>query len=42
VFFVDIERPSDEPDVLAALDEVRLHTSMLKVLGSYAGSKGPV
>jgi prephenate dehydratase len=42
VFFVDIERASDEPDVLAALDEVRLHTSMLKVLGSYAGSKGPV
>jgi prephenate dehydratase len=40
VFFVDIERASDEPDVLAALDEVRLHTSMLKVLGSYPASKG--
>jgi len=42
VFYLDIERASDEPDVLAALDEVRLHTSMLKVLGSYSGSKGPV
>jgi len=42
VFYLDIERASDEPDVLVALDEVRLHTSMLKVLGSYSGSKGPV
>jgi prephenate dehydratase len=42
VFYLDIERASDEPDVLAALDEVRLHTSMLKVLGSYPGSKGPL
>jgi prephenate dehydratase len=42
VFYLDIERAADDPDVLAALDQVRLHTSMLKVLGSYAGSKGPV
>jgi prephenate dehydratase len=42
VFYLDIERAADDPDVLAAVDEVRLHTSMLKVLGSYAGSKGPV
>ena len=42
VFYLDIERSADDPDVLAALDEVRLHTSMLKVLGSYPGSKGPV
>jgi prephenate dehydratase len=42
VFYLDIERASHEADVVAALDEVRLHTSMLKVLGSYPGSKGPV
>jgi prephenate dehydratase len=42
VFYLDIERAEDDPEVLAALEEVRLHTSMLKVLGSYAGSKGPV
>jgi prephenate dehydratase len=42
VFYLDVERPADDPDLLAALEEVRLHTSMLKVLGSYAGSKGPV
>ncbi|GBC86443.1 P-protein [bacterium HR12] len=42
VFYVDIERPAEDPDVQAAFEEVRLHTSMLKVLGSYPGSKGPV
>ena len=42
VFYVDIERAADDPDVEAAFAEVRLHTSMLKVLGSYPGSKGPV
>ncbi len=42
VFYLDIERVQDDPDVLTALDEVRVHTSMLKVLGSYPGSKGPV
>ncbi|HEX9717407.1 MAG TPA: prephenate dehydratase [Actinomycetota bacterium] len=42
VFYLDIERPADDPEFLAAIDEVRLHTSMLKVLGSYPGSKGPV
>jgi len=42
VFYVDIERPADDPDVQAAFAEVRLHTSMQKVLGSYPGSKGPV
>ncbi|MGH2659899.1 MAG: prephenate dehydratase, partial [Actinomycetota bacterium] len=35
VFYLDIERPADDPAFLAAIDEVRLHTSMLKVLGSY-------
>jgi prephenate dehydratase len=42
VFYVDIERAVDDPDVQAAFAEVRLHTSMLKVLGSYRGSKGPI
>lgn len=42
VFYVDIERSGEDPDVLAAFDAARLHTSMLKVLGSYPGSKGPV
>ena len=42
VFYVDIERPVDDPQVRSAFDEVRLHTSMLKVLGSYPASKGPV
>jgi len=42
VFYVDIERPAEDPDVMAAFEGARLHTSMLKVLGSYPGSKGPV
>jgi prephenate dehydratase len=42
VFYVDIERAADDPDVEAALDQVRLHTSMLKVLGSYPASGGPL
>jgi prephenate dehydratase len=42
VFYVDIERPVDDSDVQAAFESARLHTSMLKVLGSYPGSKGPV
>jgi prephenate dehydratase len=42
VFYVDIERPVDDPDVQAAFEVVRLHTSMLKVLGTYPASRGPV
>jgi prephenate dehydratase len=42
VFYVDIERAVDDPDVEVAFVEVRLHTSMFKVLGSYPASKGPV
>ncbi len=42
VFYVDIERAEDDPDVKAAFEVVRLHTSMLKVLGSYPTSKGPL
>jgi prephenate dehydratase len=35
VFYVDLGAPVDDPAVVDALDEVREHTSMLKVLGSY-------
>jgi prephenate dehydratase len=42
VFYLDVERAEDDQGLRAALDEVRLHTSMLKTLGSYPGSKGPV
>jgi prephenate dehydratase len=42
VFYVDIERAADDPDVQVAFEAARLHTSMLKVLGSYPASRGPV
>jgi prephenate dehydratase len=42
VFYLDVERAEDDDGLRAALDEVRLHTSMLKTLGSYPASKGPV
>lgn len=42
VFYVDIERSEEDPGVQVAFEAARLHTSMLKVLGSYPGSKGPV
>jgi prephenate dehydratase len=38
VFYVDVERAADDPDMKAALDEVAEHTSLLKVLGSYRAS----
>ena len=41
VFYLDIERPEDDDGLRVALQDVRLHTSMLKILGSYPGSKGP-
>ena len=42
VFYVDIERSGRDTEVREAFGVARLHTSMLKVLGSYPGSKGPV
>jgi prephenate dehydratase len=42
VFYMDLERPEDDPGVLEALEKVRVHTSLLRVLGSYPASKGPV
>jgi prephenate dehydratase len=42
VFYVDVERRADDPSVVEALDEVRKHTSLLKVLGSYPSHPVPV
>jgi len=42
VFYIDLDGSAEDAHIAEALDEVRLHTSMLKVLGSYASSKGPV
>ena len=42
VFYIDLDGSAEDPNVAEALDEVRLHTSMLKVLGSYPASKGAV
>jgi prephenate dehydratase len=42
VFYVDVERAADDPDVQAALEEVRRHTSLLKVLGSYPSHPTPL
>jgi prephenate dehydratase len=41
VFYVDLARAADDEDVVAALDEVRRHTSLLKVLGSYPSNPAP-
>ena len=42
VFYIDLDGSTEDPNVTEALEEVRLQTSMLKVLGSYPASKGPV
>jgi prephenate dehydratase len=42
VFYIDLDGSAADPNVAEALEQVRLHTSMLKVLGSYPASKGPV
>jgi prephenate dehydratase len=42
VFYIDLDGSLEDPNVAEALEQVRLHTSMLKVLGSYPASKGPV
>ena len=42
VFYIDLDGSAEDTHIADALAEVRLHTSMLKVLGSYASSKGPV
>jgi prephenate dehydratase len=42
VFYIDLDGSVEDENVATALDEVKVHTSMLKVLGSYPASKGPV
>lgn len=42
VFYVDLTKPADDPDVEAALKEVAEHTSLLRVLGSYRSATGPI
>ncbi|MCI0636124.1 MAG: prephenate dehydratase [Actinobacteria bacterium] len=42
VFYIDLDGSAEDANVAAALDEVRQHTSMLKVLGSFPASKGPI
>jgi len=42
VFYMDVQRAAGDPDVQAALEEVRKHTSLLKVLGSYPAHRGTV
>ena len=42
VFYIDLDGSLEDQHVAEALEQVRLHTSMLKVLGSYPASKGPV
>jgi prephenate dehydratase len=42
VFYVDLMAPADRDDVREALAEVAEHTSLLRVLGSYASAGEPV
>jgi prephenate dehydratase len=42
VFYIDLDGSTEDANVAEALAEVLIHTSMLKVLGSYPASKGPV
>jgi prephenate dehydratase len=42
VFYIDLDGSTEDANVAEALDEVRLHTSMLKILGSFPASKGPI
>ena len=42
VFYVDLDGSAEDPNVAEALDQVRMHTSMLKLLGSFPASKGPI
>jgi len=42
LFYVDFTAPADDPEVEAALKEVREHTSLLKILGSYRSAGDPI
>jgi len=41
VFYVDFDGHADDPEVRLALEEMRRHTSMLRVLGSYPPASPP-
>ena len=42
VFYVDLVAPEHDEEVQRALGEVREHTSLLRILGSYRSAAGPV
>ena len=42
LFYVDFMAPADDPEVEAVLKEVREHTSLLKILGSYPSAGDPI
>ncbi len=42
VFYMDLDGAAEDPEVETALGDVRKHTSMLKVLGSYPRARGAV
>ena len=42
VMYVDVMASSDDPALQEALQEVALHTSMVRVLGSYRSAADPV
>jgi prephenate dehydratase len=42
LFYVDLMAPADDATVEAALKEVREHTSLLKILGSYRSAGQPI
>ena len=41
VMYVDLMQAAEHPDVVAALQEVAAHTSMLRILGSYRAAPDP-
>jgi prephenate dehydratase len=42
VFYVDLMAAADDPDVVAALEQVAEHTSLLRQLGSYRSAGEPI
>jgi prephenate dehydratase len=42
VFYVDVMTAADDPDLVAAFVDVRRHTSLLRVLGTYRSAGDPV
>ena len=42
VFYVDVMASAEDPDLVAAVADVRRHTSLLRVLGTYRSAGDPV